>query len=818
MDMTMFRNYLKIGIRNLWKYKSGTVINVIGLSTGIAAFLLITLTIRYDLNFDKHFEDIDQLYRVTVKNYSANGELSRHWALASAGHADRLKEDYSNIENSARIYMSSFPDLTYKEKTFPKEQVVFTSEDFFSIFSFNFIKGNNENVFPDLYSIVLTESTAIKIFGNDWKDKNIIGRSIELASQKTKAPFKVTAVIEDMPDQQHFHFDYLAPIRFLELDFDEDAMNRIGGNYNWLTYIKVSESTNIQELEDQINNQFWDKYIGAFDDGTMARDYYDFYLQPVTDIHTKSNLNGEVERNTPMRLLQIFGVIGVLLLLIACINYMNISTSHYSRRMKEVGVRKVVGAYKTALVKQFLIESMLITFISIPFCLSLVYFAIPQMNRYLEINLVFNLLDEPGLLLLLFLVIIIVSIIAGLYPALFLSKISLISTLKGEQKFSDRWKFRSILVTFQYCVTIGLIFSIVIIENQLQFIRKSDPGYNRENVIRMNLPRGFNKELFKNDLLSNPNILKASYSSRIPTGRLNDYWGARHFRGDSLVNTDFRLSVVSVDPDFMDTYEIELVAGENFRDNMLTVLDWDTVVSSYYIINEAASKALGYQNANEVLNEKIKYGITQGRIIGVVEDFHFESLHNEIEPMLFIYQENFRGLSAKISSNNIQESLDHIEETFAKYESATSVQYNFVDELFERQYLKEKISANLIKVFASIAILISCLGLIGLVGFTIETKLKEIGVRKILGASPANIWHMISNDFLTLVIVASIVSLPVMFYLMNEWLNAFQYRVDISMLNIILPILAALLITLATISYQLINATRVNPVECLKDE
>ncbi|NQZ77144.1 MAG: ABC transporter permease [Ekhidna sp.] len=818
METTMFRNYLKVGIRNLWKYKSGTVINVIGLSTGIAAFLLITLTIRYELNFDKHFEDVDQLYRVTVKNYSANGELSRHWALASAGHADRLKQDYGNIEKSARIYMASTPDLTYEEKTFPQEQVVFTNEDFFSIFSFNFIAGNKENVFPDLYSIVLTESTAIKIFGNDWEDKNILGSSIELARQRSKAPFKVTAVIEDMPDQQHFHFDYLAPIRFLELVFDENVMNRIGGNYNWLTYIKVSENTNIHDLENQINDQFWDKYIGTFDDGTPARDYYDFYLQPVSDIHTKSHLNGEVERNTPLRLLQIFGVIGVLLLLIACINYMNIATSHYSRRMKEVGVRKVVGAHKTALVRQFLIESMLLTLISIPFCLSLVNFAIQQMNRYLEINLVFNLFNEPRLLLLLLFILIVVSIIAGFYPALFLSKIRLTSALKGEQKFSDKWNLRSILVTFQYCVTIGLIFAIVIIENQLQYIRKSDPGYNRNNVVRMNLPRDFNKEMFKNDLLSNPNILNASYSSRIPTGKLDDYWGTRHFIGDSLVNADFRLSVISVDPDFMDTYEIELVAGESFRDNMLTVLDWDTIVSSYYIVNEAASKALGYQNANDVLNEKIEYGITEGRIIGVVEDFHFESLHNEIEPMLFIYQENFRGLSVKIASTNIQESLYHMEETFAQYESVTSVHYNFVDELFERQYIKEKISANLVKVFALIAILISCLGLIGLVGFTVETKLKEIGVRKILGASPADIWHMISYDFLTLVIIASIVSLPVMFYLMNEWLNAFQYRVDISMLNIVSPILAVLLITLATISYQVIKATRVNPVECLKDE
>ena len=818
-ETTMFKNYFKIGLRNLWKYKSSTMINVIGLSIGIASFFLIAITIKYDLNFDLHFEDVDQIYRVTVKNYTTSGDLSRHWALASAGHADRIKADYSNVEYAARIYPWAYPDLIYREKVLPEEQVVFASDDIFKIFSFPFLEGSAENAFQDIYSLVMTESMAIKVFGNDWRDQSIIGSSIELSQRGEKAPFKVAGVIEDMPEQQHFKFDYLAPMRFLELAFSESAMNRVGGNYNWLTYLKVSEGTNVAALEREINDQFWDKYIGTYDDGTEARNFYDFYLQPILDIHLKSNLNGEIGKNSSLMLLQIFGVIGVLILLVACVNYMNIATSHYSRRMKEVGVRKVIGAFKTALVKQFLVESAMVTLISLPFCILLIIWAIPYLNSFLETNLVFDPLAQPEIMLPLVILLIVVGVVAGVYPALFLSRIDLIKALKGEQGINaKKWNFRAVLVAFQYIVTIGLIFSIVVIENQLQFIRNSDPGYEREHIIRMNLPRKFNRETFKNDLLANPNILKASYSSRIPTGRLNDTWGARYYQGDSLVEADFRLSVISVDLDFLDTYEIDLVSGENFREDMLTILNFDTVVQGHYIINRTAAKALGFNDPGEVIDEKMEYGVTEGRIIGVVEDFHFESLHQEIEPILFIYQENFRGLSVKINPQNVQASLNHVEEVFADYESVTRIDYNFVDDLFEQQYLKEKISSSLIKVFAAIAVLISCLGLIGMVGFIIETKIKEIGVRKVLGATASNIWRIIGQRFLILILVSSTISLPIMFYLMNGWLDGFQYRINISMFNIIIPTLAVLVITILTISFQVIKATRVNPVECLKDE
>ncbi|MEM7297416.1 MAG: FtsX-like permease family protein, partial [Bacteroidota bacterium] len=601
--------------------------------------------------------------------------------------------------------------------------------------------------------------------------------------------------------------------------FGEDAMNNVGGNYNWMTFIRVSPNTNIDALEQQANDEFWDKYIGSFRNGLEARDFYDFDFQPMLDIHLKSDLEGEYETNGSLQQVYIFSIIGILLLLVACVNYMNLATSHYSRRMKEVGVRKVIGAFRSSLIKQFLTESILITFISFPFCIILIIWALPYLNDFMEKQLEFNLISEINLLGSMFLLLIGVGVLAGMYPAIFLSKMRLVDSLKGEQtQNASKWNFRSFLVTFQYAVTIALIFAIVVIDGQMKFIRNSNPGYQREQVLSLSIPRDSNLETFKNELLDHPNILSASYSTRIPTGRLADSWGSRFFENDSSVSTSFRLPIVSVDPDFLKTYEIDLVAGENFREGYKTVLISDSLTTGHYIINETATKAFGFENPAEIIGYKIGYGPTQGRIIGVMADFHFESLHSEIVPMLIMYRENYRRISLKLREDEVRSTLDFIENTYAKFDTEQPANYNFVDDLFNDQYQNEERLSTMIKVFAFIAILIGCLGLIGMVGFVIETKIKEIGVRKVLGASTRSIWLLISNRFLILIGIAFLISLPVAYFLMTDWLEAFVYRANISILNILLPAILTIGLTLLAISYQTLRATKVNPVECLKDE
>lgn len=819
-ETTMFKNYFKIGLRNLWKYKSSSIINVIGLSTGIAAFVLIALFVKDELSYDRHHEHADNIYRVTVKNYTAEGDVSRHWAFASAGHANRLKDDYSEITHATRFFPWAFPDLKHGDQEFLGEPVIFCDEDAFDIFSFKFLAGSAETAFPDVYSLVLTRSSAVKIFGSDWEEKNILGKTINLERDGQGAPFKVTGVIEDMPEQQHFHFDYLAPIRFVEMVLGEDVANNVGGNYNWMTFIRTVPGANMSALTASANDEFWDKYIGEFRSGVKARDYYDFVFQPLLDIHLKSNLEGEYETNGSIDQVYIFSIIGFLLLLVACVNYMNIATSHYSRRMKEVGVRKVIGAFKSSLVKQFLSESLLIVLVSLPLAVLLIVWALPYLNNFMGKQLVFNPFIQVDLLLGMLGLMLLVGIIAGLYPALFLSRINLVQALKGEQAMNaSKWNFRSFLVTFQYLVTIGLIFAIGVIESQMNFIRNSDPGFDREYMVSLFLPRGdYQNETFRNELLKHPNILKASFSSRIPTGRLADSWGSRFFKGDSAIATNFRLPVVTVDKHFLETYGIDLLAGENFREGMETNLQHDTIATGYYIVNMSAAKALGFNDPANAVGNKLGYGPSEGRIVGVMEDFHFESLYSPIVPTLFLTRDRYRRVSLKLSGDNIRESLDHIENVYARFDPNSEANYHFVDDLFNEQYQKEERLATMIKVFAVIAILISCLGLVGMVGFIIETKIKEIGVRKVLGASTGSIWMIISNRFLILIGIAFLIGLPITYWFIKSWLESFVYRTSISILLIILPVIGAIVLTLMAIAYQTIKATQVNPVECLKDE
>lgn len=819
-ETTMFRNYFKIGLRNLWKYKSGTVINVIGLSTGLAAFVLIALFVKDELSYDRHHEHADNIYRVTVKNYDRDGALNRQWAFASAGHASRLKDDYSEITHATRFHMWAFPDIQYNDLKFPSEQVVFCDEDAFDIFSFKFIAGSPETAFPDIYSLVLTRSTAIKIFGNDWQEKDIIGETVKLGRDGQEAPFKVTAVMEDMPSQQHFSFQYLAPIRFLEMIVGEETSNNVGGNYNWVTYIRTAPGTNIAALTSAANDEFWDKYIGEFQPGVEARDFYDFVFQPLLDIHLTSKLEGEIQPNGSIDQVYIFSIVGILLLLVACVNYMNIATSHYSRRMKEVGVRKVIGAFKSSLIKQFLSESFLVVLVSVPIMILLVIWALPYLNHFMEKQLEFNPLVQTDILFGLLFLLVLVGTLAGTYPAMFLSKINLVQALKGEQAMNaSKWNFRSFLVTFQYLVTIGLIFAIGVIESQMGFIRNSDPGFDRDQMLTLRIPRGdYSMETFRSELLKHPNILEASFSSRIPTGRLADNWGSRFFKGDSAISTNFRLPIVSVDKYFLDTYGIDMVAGEQFRDGMKTVMLPDSMTTGHYIINVAASKALGFDDPSEIVGKKLGYGPTQGRIIGVMSDFHFESLHSEIVPTVFIYTERYRRISLKLAESDMQATLGHVENVYTQFDPEREANYRFVDDLFNEQYQQEERLSTMIKVFASIAILIGCLGLIGMVGFIIETKLKEIGVRKVLGASTGNIWMIISNRFAALIGIAFVIGLPIAYWLMNDWLDTFVYRTSISIFLIVMPVVIALVLTFMAIAYQTIKATQVNPVECLKDE
>ena len=818
---TMFKNHLKIGFRSLLKYKTGTAINITGLALGMAAFMLISLYIKDEWSYDRHFPHVDEIHRVTVKNFTQDGSLSRHWAFASAGHADRLKEDYAFVTHATRFFPWAFPDITYEENKYPFQQVIFADPDAFEIFTFPFIIGTPEKAFEDISSLVLTESTAARIFGNDWMEKDILGSAVTLSRDEQEAPFKITGVMKDMPDQQHFHFEYLAPIRFIETIMGEDEMNNVGGNYNWLTYLRISPGTDIKAFEAS-GVEFFNKYMNQIQNRD-ASEFYAFEFQPITDIHLRSNLESEYETNGSIDQIYVFGVVAILLLLVACVNYMNLATSHYSRRMKEVGVRKVAGAATGVLLSQFLIESLLVTLISIPITILFIIWGLPYINDFMVKSLVFDPFQNWEILTLLVGMMCIVSLLAGFYPALFLSKINTIKSLKGESAMrSSKWGFRSWLVTFQYAVTIALIFTISVIDGQLDFIQKSNPGYQKEQILNLNLSRNINNiDVFKKELSEIPNVTQVSYSSRIPTGRLLDNMGSMIYQGDSLVPTGFRLPQISVDENFIHTYELDLIAGKDFT------RDQDAYRDSvgYYIINRRAAERLGYLNPEDIIGERLSYGPFNGtnskigRIQGVVEDFHFESMHTAIVPMVMIKtNDNVREISIKLDPQNMTETIEQIEHVYAKFDPVSAPTYRFIDELFDEQYQQEERLSTMIRVFTLIAIFIASLGLLGMVGFIIETKTKEIGIRKVLGASTQSILLIISKRFFILIGIASLVALPVSYWFMSDWLESFIYRMQIGVINLVIPLLAAGVFTILTLGYQSLKASNANPVESLKDE
>ncbi len=812
---TMLINYLRIASRQFKKYKMNTAINLIGLSTGMAACILIFLFVQDELSYDRHHEHAEDIYRVTVQNFDTDGEMNRHWAFASAGHAERLKADYPSITHAVRFFPWAFPDLEYGELRFPGESVIFADDDVFDIFSFPFLLGSPETAFNDIFSLVLTEESAIRIFGNDWAEQDLLEKTLKLTARGQEFNFKITGVMEDMPDQQHFHFEYLAPLRLVEQAMGEETMNNVGGNYNWLTYIRTAPNADMISLTESAVG-FWEKYVDPIR-GRPSSDFYKFQFQPLLDIHLRSNLEGEYETNGSIDQVYIFSIVGILLLIIACVNYMNLSTSHFTRRLKEIGVRKVLGSGKSALVTQFLVESTLITIMSLPIALLLVWLALPAINDFLEKSLTLNLIDNYLLILTLFSLLAIIGLLAGLYPALFLSRLGTVQSLKGKLAASpSKWNFRSVLVTVQYAVVLGLIFALTVIESQIDFIRTSDPGYRKEAIIDLPLSRSMeNLETFKTQLLSNPNIEAVAYSSRIPTGRLMDSWGARFFKGDEAVDLDFRLPGIMVDEDFLDTYDITLAAGTNFQRQMDTFAD----SIGYYIINRSAAEALGYPNPNDIIGENISYGPYKGRIYGVTEDFHFESLHSPIVPMVMMKSSSrLRRASILVNTQRLPETLQHIEATWADFDPVNPVEYRFVEDRFEDQYVQEQRLSQMINVFTVVAILIGCLGLVGMVGFLIDTKTKEIGVRKVLGASVANVLGLIGAHFTILIGVAFVLITPIAYYLMNDWLETFVYHIDMGVLIVLLPVVIVMVITAFSIGFQTLKAALDNPVKSLRTE
>lgn len=810
----MLKNYFKIAFRNMMKYKFISFINLFGLTVGLTCCLLILAYILNELSFDRFNEKSSRIYRVTRSFYSSDGVENLHLSAVAPPFGPLLQHEYPDIQNMTRLLNNGTTALKYDEKLFNEKNAWFADENFFSFFPVGVTSGNPQTCLRDPYTIMLSDEIAKKYFGNE----NPVNKLIRVDNQ---ADCKVTGTFKSFPRNSHIHAEILLSFSTLNDSnvYGKKNLETNWGNNAFYTYLQFPKNYPVAKVEAQFP-AFLDKYVHFPGEppGTKASKNTRIYLQKLTDIHLRSHLDDEAEPNGDIKRVYIFSAIAIFILLIACINYMNLSTARSALRAREIGVRKVVGARRKEIIIQFLSESVFITILALIFAVVLTWLILPLVSSFAHQDFsIRNLLQTPVIISILLLPIIVGSV-SGIYPALFMSSFKPTLVLKGALKIGKgNISFRQILVVAQFAISIILIISTVIVFQQLRYMQNASLGYDKEHIVTMPHIGALNKsyESFRAELLRNPNIKNVGRSSRIPTGRLLDDLGAKIMQGDSLKPITTDLKFISTDYDFIPTYGISMDAGRNFsRDYSM-----DT---SNFIINNTAVQSLGWKNPQNAIGKDIIYGGVQGKIIGVMHDFHFESMHQKIIPLLCLLPSSNNGgygrMSIKINGKNISSTINYIESVWKKYVPETPFQYTFLDENFAKMYASEEQQGSIFTAFAFIAIFIACLGLFGLSAFAITQRIKEIGIRKVLGASVSQIVSMISKDFLKLVIIAALIAFPIAWYAMHNWLEDFAYRINIAWWVFLTAGIMATLVALITISFQAIKAALSNPAKSLRTE
>jgi putative ABC transport system permease protein len=814
----MLKNYLRIAVRNLAKYKLISFINLFGLTVGLACCLLILSYILHETSYDRYNRKADRIWRVTRSFNNKDGIVSLHLGAVAPPFGPLLQNDFPDIQKVTRLLPINNTPMRYQDKIFNEKDLFFADKNFFGVFDVNLLQGNPQTALADPFSILLTETTARKYFG----DADPINKVIRMNNQFN---FKVTGIFQPFPSAAHLHPEVLLSFNTLNdtaIYGEKNLMTNFGNNA-FYTYLLLPEHYPVHSLEAQFP-AFIDRRMpqdGA-PPGIKAHQFTQLYLQPLTDIHLRSHLDEEIEENGDASRVTIFGAIALFILLIACINYMNLSTARSALRAKEIGIRKVSGAVRQEIIFQFLSESILLSYIALLLAAALTWLTLPSLNSLAGLQLSVGSLLRPIVLLPLLFTPLLVGILSGLYPALFLSSFQPSKVLKGLFKAgSGSISFRKVLVVTQFAISIVLLISTAIVFQQLHFMQNTSLGFDKDHIVTLQYNGGLDHtyESFRTTLLQDPHIRQATRSSRIPSGRLLDEQGASTESGDSLRPVTADIKYLAVDHDFLSAYGIPIAAGRDFSRAYAT----DT---SSFLLNVAATRALGIRTPQEMIGKNFSYGGTKGKIIGVMKDFNFESMHQAIVPIIMIMPtasqagNNFNRISIKISGNkdNVSAAIAHLEKTWKSYLPEVPFEYTFLDEKFEQLYQSEERQGTLFTVFSGIAIFIACLGLLGLSAFSISQRLKEIGIRKVLGASTSGIIRLLSLDFLKLVALAALIAFPIAWYAMHNWLHDFAYRISIQWWIFGIAGLLAAMVALATISFQALKAALANPIKSLRTE
>jgi putative ABC transport system permease protein len=809
----MLRNYLKIAWRNLVKNRTFSVINMAGLAIGLSCFLLIAMYVMDELSYDRFNKNADRIYR--IQSDITFGGTALHLAVSPDITGEILKKDYPQVEQYTRIYNSNGAKLIRKGNEYINERnVVHADSTLFDVFTLPAVAGDTKTALNEPNTVVMTSTAAKKYFGTT----DVLGKTIE-TNDDSSTVYKITAVINDIPKNSHFHADLIFSMKNVQYGWGNLL------SHNFFTYLLLKKGTDPKQFEKNFS-QYIDKYVmpqakqymdvKSMDDFKKAGNSLSYTLMPLTKIHLHSDTTVELGTNSSIQYVYIFSAVALFILLIACINFMNLTTARSANRAREVGIRKVLGTERRKLIAQFLSESTIMVLISMLIAIAITWLVLPMFNNLSTKSIGIETIFAPQILPFFIILPFLVGLIAGSYPAFYLSGFKPIQVLKGAVAIGGkRTGLRSVLVVFQFCISIILIIGTIVIYKQLNYIQTTNLGFKKDQVLIINDAYALDKnaDAFKNEMLNTKGVISGTMSSFLPVASS---------RNDNSYSTEATMDVKNglnmqtwrIDYDYLKTLGMELVKGRNFSKDFGSD-------SSAIILNETAAAVLG---PGDPSGKKL-YALngpgqptTPYTVVGVVKNFHFESLRQTIGPLSFLLSKSIGLASFKVSAANVPSILRRAETNWKAMAPGKPFSYRFLDDSFMEIYEAEQRMGRIALIFSVIAIFIACLGLFGLATFIAEQRTREIGIRKVLGASVRGIIQLLSKDFLKLVIIAFVFAVPLAWWFMHRWLQDFAYRISIGWWIFVAAGVSAMLIALFTVSFQAIRAAISNPVKSLRTE
>ncbi len=797
----MFKNYLKVAIRILFKHKAYSFINIFGLALGMASAVLILLFVRYERSYDRFHENADRIQRVAVRALIGNTKIRQ--TSTPAILTPTLLEHYPEVERSIR-FQDSFEGVTvkYGDLVFNEYWVGSTDADFFEVFTFPLTAGDPETALQEPNTVVISETMAQKYFNGE----EALNRTLNIDG----LDFRVSGVMANFPKNSHFHFDMLRSLN----TYSERLADTNWFNNNYQTYLLLHEGASADSLEAKFPEIVRNYATAGQDyDGWVARgNYWEYYLQPLTDIHLHSDLNGEFEANGNAAYVSASFLIALFILLIAAVNYMNLATARSASREREVGIRKVVGSTRGPLLRQFLSESLAASFLALTLAIAMVHLLLPAFRALTGRLLSMPYLDDPVVIPALLGLGLVLGVFSGSYPAFFLASVQPIKVLRGRYQGGSRdSRLRNVLVLVQFAISIFLVVGTLVVHRQTEYMRTQNLGFDKEHVVVLKtpVPLGSRSQAFKDQLLSFPEISAVSGSNTTP-GRSFSNWGCQAEGLDESIT----LNMCVCDEGFRETMGLEMAQGRFFSREFLT--DDKAIV-----INEAAAKLIGWEDP---IGKTISFDKDSTfTVVGVVKDYHYESLHHSVRPGALMAQPGIWGaqedyISVRLQPGDIPRTLSRIRNVWENFMKGHPLEYSFLDSDYDELYQNEERTGRIFSVFAALAIGIGCLGLLGLASFAAEQKTREIGIRRVLGASVPGVMMLLSRDLLRWVALANLVAWPVAYFAMNKWLQNFSTRIGLSWFIFILAGFITLFIAWFSTSYQAYKAANTDPVNALKHE